>query len=382
VECLLGAVTDVDLEHRVLTVERPLGSELELPYDSLIVGAGVGQSYFGHDEFALFAPGMKTIGDALKVRRRIFGAFEMAESATDPQEREAWLTFALVGAGPTGVELAGQVREVGDGALRGEYRNIDPSTARVLLFDGGAAPLASFGPGLAKKAERSLQKRRIELHMHSIVTNLDFDGVDVKGEDGTTTRYRAHTVLWTAGVAASPLASILAKASGVGQDRAGRIMVEPDCSLAGHPEVFAVGDMMHLDDLPGLAEVAMQSGRHAAVTIRARVEHGDAAKPLKYRDLGTMAYISRRSAVVKLHGVELSGRLAWWTWLIVHIATLTTWRNRISALGSWLVIFVRHRRNQRTMMAADLYPGEKRTASSAPSVIPSARPATDPGTRA
>lgn len=356
VECLLGEVVDFDLNHRVVRVRRPLGSELDVPYDSMIVGAGVTQSYFGHDEFALFAPGMKTIEDALKIRRRIYGAFEMAESATDPSEREGWLTFALVGAGPTGVELAGQVREVAGHALRGEYRHIDPSTARVLLFDGGAHPLANFGEGLAQRAERSLVRLGIELHMHSLVTAVDDKGLEAKTEDGTVTRYAARTVLWTAGVAASPVATRLAEASGAAQDRSGRIMVGPDCSIAGHPEVFAVGDMMHLDDLPGLAEVAMQSGRHAARTIERRVERGEQPKPLRYRDLGTMAFISRRSAVVNLHGIKLTGRLAWWIWLTVHIATLTTWRNRFSALGSWCLAFLRRRRNQRTMMALDLYP--------------------------
>ncbi len=355
VDCLLGEVIDFDVDRRIVRVERPLGTELELPYDSLIVGAGVTQSYFGHDEFAPFAPGMKTVEDALKIRRRIYGAFEMAESATDPSEREAWLTFALVGAGPTGVELAGQVREVAGHALRGEYRHIDPANARVLLFDGGAHPLATFGEGLAERAERSLQKLGVELHMHTLVTAVDSEGLETRAEDGTVTRYAARTVLWTAGVAASPLATRLAKASGAEQDRSGRIMVEPDCSLPGHPEVFAVGDMMHLDDLPGLAEVAMQSGRHAAKTIERRVDRDEPSKPLRYRDLGTMAYISRRSAVVNLHGIKLSGRVAWWIWLSVHIATLTTWRNRFSALGSWILAFLRRRRNQRTIIARDLY---------------------------
>jgi NADH dehydrogenase len=356
VDCLLGEVVDIDLDRRVVRVERPLGTIAEIPYDSLIVGAGVSQSYFGHDEFAQFAPGMKTIADALTVRRRIYGAFEMAESAADESEREGWLTFALVGAGPTGVELAGQIREVADHAVRGEYRQIDPPSARVMLFDGGALPLANFGEGLAERAERSLRRIGVELHMHSMVTGIDAEGLDVKTADGAVTRFAARTVLWTAGVAASPVAARLAEASGAPVDRAGRIMVEPDCTIPGYPDVFAVGDMMHLEDLPGLAEVAMQSGRYAAQTIRRRVEGKPARKKFRYRDLGSMAYISRHSAVVSLHRIKLSGRLAWWTWLVVHIATLTTWRNRLSALGSWLIVFARRRRNQRTMMTTDLYP--------------------------
>ena len=250
-----------------MLARRPLGEQVEFGYDYLILAAGVRQSYFGHDEYAPIAPGMKTIEDAMKIRRRIFGAFEMAESAGDPAERARWLTFALVGAGPTGVELAGQIREVATKTLRREYRHIKPEDARVLLFDGGTAPLAMFGPKLSALAARDLGKLGVELHMGSIVTHVDPGGLEVKDHDGTMTRYDTWNVLWTAGVEAPPVTRAVAAATGAQQDRAGRIMVGPDLSIAGHPEILVTGDMMSLDKLPGVAEVAMQTGLYAGRSI-------------------------------------------------------------------------------------------------------------------
>src|SRR5215467_10358965 len=213
VEFQLAQVTGIDAAARKVTARRPLGEEIEFGYDYLILAAGVRQSYFGHDEYAAFAPGMKSIEDALKIRRRVFGAFELAESATDPAERKRWLTFALVGAGPTGVELAGQIREVATKTLRREYRHIQPEEARVLLFDGGAAPLAMFGPKLSALAARNLKKLGVELHMGCLVTEADINGLQVKDHDGNVTRYDAGTILWTAGVEAPPLAGLVAKAT-------------------------------------------------------------------------------------------------------------------------------------------------------------------------
>src|SRR6516164_7980818 len=236
VECVLAEVTGIDPGRRQVQARRPLGDRVEFGYDYLIVAAGVQQSYFGHDEFAQYAPGMKSISDALVIRRRVFGAFEMAESATDPAERRRWLTFALVGAGPTGVELAGQIREVATKTLRAEYRNIKPEDARVLLFDGGAAPLAPFGPKLSAKAAATLDKLGVEQHMHSIATQIDADGLEVKDHEGTVTRHQVGTILWTAGVEAPPLAQMVAKATGAEQDRAGRLMCGKDLSLPDHPD--------------------------------------------------------------------------------------------------------------------------------------------------
>ena len=239
----------------------------DVPYDSLIVAAGAGQSYFGHDEFAIFAPGMKTIDDALELKRRIFGAFEMAEVAPTLAEKQEWLTIVVVGAGPTGVEIAGQIRELASRSLRGEFRTFDPADVRVLLVDGGTEPLATFGHRLSEAAARQLRSVGVELMMGARVVNIDASGVDIKGSDGTQ-HIAAHAVVWAAGVQASPLAAQLAAATGAEVDRAGHITPLPDLTLPGHPEVFVVGDMVTLDKLPGVAEVAMQGSLHAANTIR------------------------------------------------------------------------------------------------------------------
>ena len=294
---------------------RPNGEPLDLPYDDLIVAAGVQQSYFGHDEFAEHAPGMKTIADALAIRRRVFGAFELAESSSDPAERAAWLTFALVGAGPTGVELAGQIRELATKTLRREYRHIEPQDARVLLFDGGTAPLAAFGPKLSARAARALAGLGVEQRMQSVVTDIGHGWLEVRDRDGKQSRYQAGTVLWTAGVEAPPVARALADATGAPTDKAGRVQVTEDLTIAGHPEISVVGDMMSLHGLPGLAEVAMQSGLYAGHRIRRRVAGEPPAKPFRYRDLGSAAYIARGNAVVSagpVHAQRLRrvGRLA------------------------------------------------------------------------
>jgi NADH:ubiquinone reductase (H+-translocating) len=331
----LAEVTAFDLEHRV--VQATVGGlrSLELPYDSLIVAAGVTQSYFGHDEFALYAPGMKTIDDAVELRRRILGAFEMAEMAADPAEQRQWLTVAVVGAGPTGVELAGQIRELAVRSLRGEFRNFDPATVRVMLLDGGTEPLATFGDRLAAKAAKELGHLGVELRMGSRVVGIDAFGVDVAEADGTTSRIDARTTVWAAGVQASPLAALLAEASGAETDRAGRIVVLPDLTVPGHPEVFAIGDMAAVDHLPGVAEVAMQGGIHAANTIRRRLR-GKQAAPFRYRDLGSVATIGRFRAVVSVHGLRLSGFPGWVVWMFVHLAFLTGFGNRLTTMLKWL----------------------------------------------
>lgn len=274
VRCLQATATDVDVARRVVHVRRPDGGGLELPYDDLIVGIGVRQSYFGHDEFAPHAPGMKTLADALAVRTKIYQAFEMAEASEDPQERAQWLTFALVGGGPTGVELAGQIREIAGHTLDREFSAIDPGRARVLVFDGSDGVLGAFGPVLSRKAARTLDTLGVEVHLNSIVTEVDDRGLTVRRKNGDTDRVEARTVLWTAGVEAPPLATALARATGAEQDRAGRIKVEPDLTITGYPEIRVVGDLMSLDKLPGLAEVAMQSGAYAGRRIRHAVEGG------------------------------------------------------------------------------------------------------------
>jgi len=353
VEFQLAEVTGIDVAAQKVTARRPLGEEIEFGYDYLILAAGVRQSYFGHDEYAAFAPGMKSIEDALKIRRRVFGAFELAESATDPAERRRWLTFALVGAGPTGVELAGQIRELATKTLAKEYRHIQPADARVLLFDGVSAPLASFGPKLSAMAARDLGKLGVELHMGSIVTEADLGSIGVKDKDGNVTRHEVGTILWTAGVQAPPLAEVVAKATGAETDRAGRLICGKDLSLPGHPEIMVTGDVMCLDKLPGVAEVAMQSGLYAARRTRhlARGESYD--KPFRYRDLGSAAYISRGRAVVSAFGLNFGGFLGWWVWLFIHIGFLTGYRNRVGAVLSWWFAFTRDLRRERTFTVDD-----------------------------
>jgi NADH:quinone reductase (non-electrogenic) len=354
IEFEIAEVTGIDAGERRVVARRPLGGDIEFGYDYLVLATGVRQSYFGHDEYAAFAPGMKSIEDAMKIRRRVFGAFELAESATDPAERQRWLTFALVGAGPTGVELAGQIREVATKTLRREYRRIRPEDTRVLLFDGGDAPLASFGPKLSALAARDLGKLGVELHMRSLVTQVDPRGLQVKDHDGNVTRYETGSILWTAGVEAPPLAGAVAKATGAEQDRAGRLVPGPDLSLPGHPEILVTGDMMCLDKLPGVAEVAMQSGLYAGRKV-AHLARGQAfTKPFRYRDLGSAAYISRGRAVVSAFGLNFGGFLGWWVWLFIHIGFLTGYRNRVGAVLGWWFAFTRDVRRERTFTIDDM----------------------------
>jgi len=344
----LANVTAFDLEARTVAATRVLGPGLSVPYDSLIVAAGATGSYFGHDEFARFAPGMKTVDDALELRARIFGAFEMAEIEEDPEAQRTWLTFAVIGAGPTGVEMAGQIAELSRRALKGNFRRIDPASAQVLLFDGGDEPLATFGDKLCAKATREIERTGVQLRMHSRVTDVKPDAIVVQGPDGEE-RIACHTKVWSAGVQASPLGAMLAEATSAGTDRAGHVEVLPDCTLPGHPEVFVVGDMMALNGLPGVAEVAMQSGIHAARTIKRRIDGDTATKAFVYRDLGSMATISRFRAIVSFKGIKVGGFLGWLMWAFVHLTFLTGFKNRWIALFKWLTAFVGKSRDERTI---------------------------------
>ena len=354
VNFVLAEVTGVDAAARRVVARRLTGDQIEFDYDYLILAAGVRQSYFGHDEYAAFAPGMKTIEDSRRIRRRVFGAFEMAESAADPDERRRWLTFALVGAGPTGVELAGQIRELATKTLRREFRHIHPDAARVMLFDGGSAPLAAFGPKLSALAARDLSKLGVELHMGSIVTEADINGLQVKDHDGNVTRYDAGTILWTAGVEAPPLAGLVAKATGAEQDRAGRLICGKDLSLPGHPDILVVGDLMSLDNLPGVAEVAMQTGLYAGRKITQQAQGNTYSKPFRYHDLGSAAYISRGRAVVSAGKLRLHGFPGWCAWLFIHILFLTGYRNRVGAIFGWWFAFSRDLRRERGFTVEDM----------------------------
>ena len=347
----LAEVTGFDLKTRHVTAVHPGGRKVTVPYDSLIVAAGGGQSYFGHDEYAQWARGLKTLADARAQRARIFGAFEMAELQDDRDARRAWLTFAVIGGGPTGVEIAGQIAELSRRSLKNAFRRFESGEVRVLLFEGGPEILANFGDKLSRKAAHELERIGVEIHTRAIVSHVDADGVDIRGPDGNVQRFAAKTKIWAAGVAASPLATALAEAAGLDCDRAGRIRVQPDCSLLGYPEVFAVGDMMNFNDLPGVSEVAIQSGLHAAGVIRRRVKFGAEPIAWKYRDLGSMAAVDRTNAIISAHGIRLSGRIAWLVWLVVHITFMTGFENRFTALIRWFFCFVGSGRSERAIVA-------------------------------
>jgi NADH:ubiquinone reductase (H+-translocating) len=351
---LLGEVVDIDLAAHEVMIDT-LAERRRVPFDSLIVATGASQSYFGHDEFAIHAPGMKTIDDALELRGRIFGAFDMAELETDPAQRAAWLTFVVVGAGPTGVELAGQIAELSRRALRRNYRSFDPGTARVILVEALDTVLAPFPEPLRRRAQQDLERLGVEVRFHTKVTGVDRTGLDVNIDDQSG-RIEAYTKIWAAGVQASPLGKTLADQSGVTVDRAGRVPVQPDCTLPGHPEVFVIGDLMSLDHLPGVAEVAMQSGIHAARTVTRRLKGDTGQRPFRYHDLGTMATIGRFRAVMFVGRFRLSGTPAWLAWLVVHLAFLTGFKNRIAAVANWAVAFVgRDRRRQRTISEQQVF---------------------------
>jgi NADH:ubiquinone reductase (H+-translocating) len=351
---VLGEVIDVDLDGRTVrytSVDR----QDELPYDSLVVAAGAAQSYFGHDEFAVHAPGLKTVDDALEVRGRIFGAFELAELEPDPGRRRTLMTFVVVGAGPTGVEMAGQIAELARLSLRSNYRRIDPADARILLLDGAPRMLGPFAESLAQKAADELRRLGVEIEMNAMVVGVDPDGVDVKDADGETRRIDAATKIWSAGVQASPLGALLAKGSGATLTRSGQVQVEPDCTLPGHPEVLVVGDMMALDQLPGLAEVAMQTGRHAATQIARRLEGAGSRRRFRYLDLGSLAAISRYFAIGQRGRIRIWGPVGWIVWLVVHLTFLTGFKNRVSALFHWTISFFGRSRGERTITMQQVF---------------------------
>src|SRR4051794_11516200 len=306
---VLGEVTAIDLAHRTVT-STVLGRTTVHPYDELIVAAGAGQSYFGNDQFAEFAPGMKSVDDALELRGRIFGAFELAELATDQAEIDRLMTFVVVGAGPTGVEMAGQIAELAHRTLRKDFRNIDPTTARVVLLDAAPYVLPSFGEKQGGRARRQLNQAGVEVQLGAMVTDVDADGIEIKDADGQVRRINAATKIWAAGVQASPLGRLLGEQSGAEVDRAGRVSVLPDLTLPGHPEVHVIGDMMALDRLPGVAQVAIQGGRYAADQIRRRLEGRAPKGPFRYKDKGSMATISRFHTVADLGKLKFEGFIA------------------------------------------------------------------------
>jgi NADH dehydrogenase len=339
----LGEVVAIDTAARAVT----LADAATLHYDFLLVASGAAHAYFGHDEWAEHAPGLKTLDDAMALRRRILVAFEQAENAASDAERDAWLTFAVVGAGPTGVELAGTLAEIARHTLRNEFRHIDPARARVQLIEAGPRVLATFPQSLSAKAAAQLQHLGVQVLTGAPVQAIDEHGYQRSGE-----RTAARTVLWAAGVAASPLGRML----GAPLDRAGRVQVRPDLTLPGHGEVFVAGDLAALSQangkpVPGVAPAAKQMGTHVARLIGARVAGRDDRAPFAYRDWGNLATIGRMAAVVdlppQLLGLRFSGLLAWWFWLGAHVFFLIGFRNRLTVLINWAWAYFTYQRHAR-----------------------------------
>lgn len=352
---LLGEVVDIDLEARTVT-SRVLGRDTVTSYDSLLVAAGASQSYFGNDHFAEFAPGMKSIDDALELRGRIFGAFEMAElGASRGDDVDHLLTFVVVGAGPTGVEMAGQIAELAHHTLRKDFRAINTRQARVVLVDAAPQVLPPFGAKLGERARRELEKLGVEVMLGGMVTEVDERGLEVKFKDGRIERINSVAKIWAAGVQANPLGKTLSEQTGAPLDRAGRIAVNPDLTLPGHPEVFVVGDMIALDNLPGVAQVAIQGAKYAAKEIRNRVENKPPQAPFKYFDKGSMAIISRFRAVAMVGKLRITGIAAWLMWLGVHLVYLTGFKNQVSALMRWAITFVSNNRSERTTTEQQIF---------------------------
>jgi len=326
----------------VLPAEKCVLSENgdKISYDYLIVATGTTHSYFGRDDWAPYAPGLKTLADALEIRRRVLLGFEMAERETDPARRAAWLTFVVVGGGPTGVELAGTFAEIARHTLRGEFRRIDPHSARIVLVEGTERVLPAYPPDLSRKAQIQLERLGVTVWPSRLVTGVDAEGIQIGAE-----RLSAKTVVWAAGVAASPLGRSL----GAPLDRAGRVRVAPDLSVPGHPEIFVAGDLAAIDGVPGIAPAAKQMGRHAAKNIIASLK-GEKTRPFRYRDQGQLATIGRNAAVVVMGRMKLSGFPAWLVWLVAHIYFLINFRNRLIVMIDWAWAYFTYQRYARIMI--------------------------------
>ena len=332
VTVILGDAVAIDLDRRLVTLR-----DGEVAYDFLIVATGATHSYFAHPEWERDAPGLKTIEDALEIRRRVLVAFEEAERESDPERQRAWLTFIVVGAGPTGVELAGALSEIARQTMLRDFRNINPSSARVVLLEGKDRVLPTYPPDLSKKAEDQLQRLGVEVMTNAIVTNVDECEVNVGQQP-----IAARTVLWAAGVQASPIAKTL----GVPLDRAGRVLVAPDLSVPGHAEVFVIGDLAAVDQVPGVAPAAIQEGLHTARNIE-RIVDGKPSIPFRYRDKGSLATIGRAAGVADIGPLHLSGFIAWFAWLTIHIFYLIGFRNRLLVILQWAWAYVTYERGAR-----------------------------------
>jgi NADH dehydrogenase len=360
VRVVMGEVRDFDLARRRLVLDAIANGNkgLVIPYETLIIAGGSRYSYFGHDEWRPFALEIKSLESALGVRRRIFTAFEAAEIEQDPKRREAWLTFVVVGGGPTGVEMAGQIAELARDTLSREFHSVDPRRARILLVEASERLLPTFLPRLSTRAAHTLQRLGVTVLLNTSVVDLDEESVVSKGPDGKSTHVPTRTIVWAAGVVAGELSGALAAASGAALDRTGRVAVGPELTIQGHPDVIALGDMVSVHDaagndvaLPGLASTAMQQGRYAARSVRRRAR-GKPSQPFHFVDKGNLATIGRAHAVAEIKGIQISGILAWLIWLSVHIFYLIGLQNRLLVLTRWAFSFVTRGRGARLITGA------------------------------
>jgi len=347
---LLGEVVDFDPANR-----RVLLADGSLDYDTLIVAAGMRNHYYGNDPWEKVAPGLKSIEDSGLIRQKIFFAFEVAEREPDPVKRRAWLTFVIVGSGPTGVELTGMVAEIARETLKEDFRSINPEESEILLVDAADRVLPAFPPELSEHAGSTLRSLGVQVRTGVKVTAIDEQGIALEGPAGTE-RIATHTVLWAAGVAASPLGGMIAEKAGAKTDRMGRVIVNPDLTVPGHPEIFVIGDMAHLpgkdgNPLPGLAPVATQQGRYVARSIDKRLRSQDQAVPFSYFDKGTMAVIGRHAAVANIGRFRFGGIIAWLMWLFIHLLLLINFESRLVVLVRWAFSYFTHNRGSRVLLA-------------------------------
>ena len=351
---LKAEVIDIDTEAQDVILR-----DGQLHYDTLVVAAGVSHHYFGNEHWAEFAPGLKTVEDALEMRRRIFLAFEAAERETDPDRRRAWMRFVIVGGGPTGVELAGALAELAHTTLKEDFRSINPAEVEILLLEGVDRVLPPYPAELSAKAQKSLEKLGVTVRTNTLVTDIQVDQVALRSGDEDEV-IKTRTVLWAAGMKASPIGQILAERTGVELDRAGRVMVEPDLTVAGHPNIFVIGDLanfVHQDGkpLPGVAPVAMQEGSYVAETLKRRLR-GKSSPAFQYFNKGNMAVIGRNAAVAESHGLKISGFPAWLAWVFIHIWYLVEFDNKLMVMFQWAINYFTRKRGSRLITGQNPFP--------------------------
>jgi NADH:ubiquinone reductase (H+-translocating) len=351
---LLAEATDIDAKNRFVILK-----DGRIPYDTLVVASGSSHQYFGHDEWEKFAPGLKTVEDATDMRSRILLAFEAAERESDPEKRRAWLTFVIVGGGPTGVELAGALGEIANDTVRHDFRDIDPSTSQIILVEGTDRILPTYPPNLSEAARKMVERLGVTVRTGAFVVDVQPGSVTIRSGDHTE-KIGTRTILWAAGVLASPLGRALAKQSGAQLDKASRIIVQPDMTVPGHPEIFVIGDLANFSHqggkpLPGVAQPAIQQGRYVAKVIKHRLKN-EAIEPFHYTDKGNLAVIGRGAAVADLVRFRLAGWPAWLIWIFVHLMNIVQFQNRLLVFLQWGWLYLRYDRSARLITGRDPFP--------------------------